>query len=431
MSILTTPIIIDGVTGGDLVWAKGYEVESLLALLKDDIDELLGQGLLSDEGLTGINQLIEMAAMNTEIAKGLYLIDNFGHPNQGWFQYTLPIFNTQLLILGELTELGIPPGYEVAAVAAALDYGSLWSISGEDVRKLIGSYAHEMLLFQAETDRILQEKEVNWQATDWHLEAQIALVWGGPGNYQALSIEEAPAFGYSINENKHGWLGFYHYYRKQPFGLNDWNWEMVSLERLKAMRTLLLASERFFSQNPEQFADNIEQYWYEENLDYQYDPLILEIDGQHYYAAYLTNMNYEWDTFTERGKFIGNSGDGYIDDYLLRSLNWPGITTSYIFHTGTYYFPSSDIWKATVYELRILEKGDWCRKDVLDTRMGWNKVPFDNFFLDETIHPGNSTGRLQFLKPMQAYTVFSTGIPSGYIFRADVSTEAYPEVKCK
>jgi hypothetical protein len=46
MSILTSPDIIDGVTSGEVTWAQGYEVESLSALLQDDIDELLSQELL-------------------------------------------------------------------------------------------------------------------------------------------------------------------------------------------------------------------------------------------------------------------------------------------------------------------------------------------------------------------------------------------------
>jgi hypothetical protein len=45
--------------------------------------------------------------------------------------------------------------------------------------------------------------------------------------------------------------------------------------------------------------------------------------------------------------------------------------------------------------------------------------------------PENWSGRVRFLELMLAHPVFATGIPAGYIFWADVSTEAAPVVKCE
>jgi len=80
-------------------------------------------------------------------------------------------------------------------------------------------------------------------------------------------------------------------------------------------------------------------------------------------------------------------------------------------------------WIAPEYEFPTVNRS------CIDPRMGWNKVPFDNFYLDETMHPDSWSGRLRFLNPMNAHDVFSTGIPIGYIFRADVSEEAFPKVE--
>ena len=429
MSIMTHPKIIDGLEQEEVTWAAELKTSNLSEILEDDVNELLAMGYITSSIVTEIESLIGKAAVNSEIAKGLHLINNFGRPNQGWFGYPLPKYNTQVLILGKLLALGIPDGYEVAAVAAALDYGTLWSIADSEVQELIVPYAHEMLLYQAETDQIMQNWAA-WKDRNLALEHQIVLMWGGTGNYRAVSIEEGDIFGCRFQKEKRCWRGFYHYFKDRLFTISDWNYVMVTIERLRQMRAHLLSSPSIKKNNPDSLGDSVRLYWIRDKLDYQYNPLAFNIGGQHYYASYICNVNFEWDYFKKNGNFIGTSGDAYIFDYLMRSLNWPGITTTYLIHTGTYYSPAAGSWKGSKSELELLGSGSWCPRDIVDTRMGWNKVPFDNFHLDETMYPENKVGRLRFLRPMQAYPVFKRGIPNGYIFRADVSTEASPIMTC-
>ena len=413
LSILTKPTIIDGLTLSELTWARGYQVESLSEVLKDDIDELEKRKLLSPEGLVGIQALISMAATDFEIAKGLHLIGNFGHPNVDIFSYSVPSYNTQLYLLGQLVELGIPVGYEVAAVAAALDYGTLWSIADNDLRLVIAQYAHDIIAYQNQTDVIMKPYNIPKQAKQLPLEAQIGLVWGAPGNYYALTEEEGATKQYMF------WKGYREIFSTRPMSVSDFEFLFTEIGTLIEMRKYILANG-LFKLNAEAFSCEISKFWYRDNLIYNYTPAIIEVEGRMIYNSYICNMDWQWNRFKNKGKFTGGSGDAYIHTFLLKSLNYSAITITYLVHISGHFDPLDNSWKADTYELSLADY------QKIDSRLGWNRVPYDNFLSNPIV--GHELGRIRFLVPLQASVVWSNGVPKGYIFRADVSSEPYPPI---
>ncbi|GAH27195.1 unnamed protein product, partial [marine sediment metagenome] len=100
----------------------------------DDLKELQEKGLFSEKAKQGLDRIVGLSEDDYEIRKGLYLINNFGHPNRGMFRYKVPSFNTQLFILGKLLEGGVPQDYERISIAASLVYGSVYTIADQKVK---------------------------------------------------------------------------------------------------------------------------------------------------------------------------------------------------------------------------------------------------------------------------------------------------------
>jgi hypothetical protein len=410
MTILTSPRLIDGVTSEDVTWAQQRQIESLQALLQDDLDQLMALGLLSNEGKVAVDRLTQMAAWDFEIAKGLYLIDSFGHPQHALFGYPVPDFNTQLYLLALLAEKGIPVGHEVAAVAAGLDYGTLWTIADDEVRVLIPDYAHGMVLYQAETDSILVQRGATWQARDLPLEGQIALVWGAPGNYMAVDTEEAQLLNIQ-REPHYGWRGFYRMFgsAQYRFQKKHWDWDFVKIDYLRQMRDYLI-QHHSLAGGVDPTSDTILLFW-DGSMDKLEDPALIKIDGREVYASYITNMNFQWDRFKSKGRFLGKSGDAYIDSYLKKAVNIAGITPTVIVHLSGYFDPVKAIWRAADLEVNPPSP----RQNPVDSWLGWNKVLWDNFAFKTEDH-----GRFYFLFPYQCLDIWGTGIPPGYIYREHI-----------
>lgn len=427
LSILSHPSIIDGIDTGELNWAEDQETDSLLSLLEDDIEKLLNDGLISEAGKINLFDLIENSKNNFEVAKGLHLINNFGYPDGDFFGYPVPEYNTQLLVLEKLMELGIPKNYEVAAIAAALDYGSLWTIADNEVRELITEYAHEIIMFQSETDQIISKNGANWQANSMPLEAQISLVWGASGNYYSLTEEKASQIGVPYNpEESILWAGFRDLFSKRPIRIKDFYFNFIEIDYLKEM-CFQVIEDGIINNSLSEFSFHLSnEYWYRRNLQYNWDLIGGEINGDNYVFGYLTAINYQWERFKgEHGlehKYIGGSGDAFIPVFLAKSINFPAIQQHYVLHIGAYLDLSTGMFHASdtfEYLTEINEKRD------IDYRIGWNVVPWENFYILNTAHPDNWSGRIRILRPMSSY-VWIDGVPKGYLFRADVSTDLGP-----
>jgi hypothetical protein len=438
MSILTSPDIIDGVTWGEVAWAQGYKVESLAALLQDDIDELLAHELVTEKGLPGINELMEMAATDFEIAKGLHLIENFGHPNQDLFAYQVPDYNTQLCVLGRLLELGVPQGYEVVAVAAALDYGSLWTIAGEEVRASIPDYAHTRISCQEETDQILQEGRIKikgavslftpatWQADHLPLEAQITMIWGAPGDlYPAEYDEWERDPNGNVNASTGPLRSFLRAFRNRPMSPEDFEWSFITPATKAGMRGYLLENDFLNPQTASNPDKLMEKIWYFYSKDPRnYSPIGMPgwpnspehelIDGRDVFPSYVGNIEYQWWRFSTGKRFRGSSGEAYIGGYLAQALNVPNISLGLRNHTSGYFHPHSAVFRVTESENRTDVASGSAKTDNLDV-FGWWQVPWNNFRITHGNH-----FRLWFTRPLP-YTVGEDGLPPGYIYRANVA----------
>jgi hypothetical protein len=419
MSILTSPDIIDGVTWSEVTWAQGYEVESLAALLQDDIDELLTQGLLSDEGLAGINRLIEMAAANFEVAKGLYLIDNFGYPDQSLFWYAVPSYNTQLTMLGYLVQQGISDGYEIVAVSAGLAYGPMLTIYEDNLWSFVETYVEETISFYVGTDTLLRDRfEAPWQISDYPLEASVALVWGGPGSLYPGQITDWPG------ARRLAPSSILTIAQKRRLNESDWDWMMVSLPNMVEMREMMtsLLSTRGLgaSEGLPDAAKFINDYIQPgcigcPRMDYQefdWGPQgrIITVEGRPIVPGSIGNMNWEWEQFKETGKFYGHSGDGYIVGYLQHSVGISAfqprpIRHSIAPHVNAYYSSSEDKWYTTETYDRWPEV----------VRFGVNAIPFDQWHITQVFDVVYTSDL-----PKQ---IWLDGVPAGYIWRSP--TEQY------
>lgn len=422
LAILTNPGIIDGVSQEDLDNFKKFDSDSINELVANDLILLQSQGILSDDAILRLKVLITEAEKGDyQLIKGLLLIHNYGIPEKGRFKYQVPTYNTQMMVLGKLLEMGIPQEYEVTALAASLDYGSLWTISDEEVRAIIPDYAIRMIHHIMETDTLIGKYGATWQAKNMPLEAQIAIVWGAPGNYYSLTELEAKSIKMTIGPNK-SWSGFREIFFSNPMTEESFNFIFVELKTLNEMREFVFKNWKLTDIH--QVTDKVFRFAMQDHLNYQKVPFIQKIDGRDIYNSYICNMNWEWQTFKNSGNFLGSNGDGYIVEYFYNSINLPGITPSFWLHQSGYFDPNSNLFKASDAEVN-----GWDKNKLIDTRMGWNKIPFDNFRL--LPFPGNFSGRPRLFSPMPADKVWGPGIPAGYIYRADFSREAFPALSNK
>ena len=411
LMILTSPRMIDGVSKNDIDWARNDEVKGLSNALEADILELFEIELITEQSIEKISGLIQRAETNYEALKGLCLIANYGHPNNKIFSRNVPNFNTQLFVLIRLLDMDISADYELAAIAAGLDYGSMITITEENLYETVIDYAYDMILFLAETDKLLAENEASWVIRDDTLEQLISLVWGAPGNYFPITTEISSELNIEIKPNN-SWKGFYFLFRKKPFTKEFWDWSFVEIDNLREMRSLLIDKE-FILLDRQVLADEIFHFYYETYLDYEWNPYVEEIDGWEISNSYISNMNYQWELFKNKKKFKGTSGDAYIDMYLKKSIGIAGFTPTFWIHQTGYFDDTCRCWKASQIEFT---HGTERSKDHIDDHLGWNKVPWDNFILDNYQYNIHGYGRTYFMLPMPNY-VWLNGVPAGYIYR--------------
>jgi len=72
LSILTNPLILDGVTKKDLIWAQNISIDNVNSLLQNNINVLLERNLLSSEN-DFLANFLSLAKTNYEIEKRIIL----------------------------------------------------------------------------------------------------------------------------------------------------------------------------------------------------------------------------------------------------------------------------------------------------------------------------------------------------------------------
>jgi hypothetical protein len=439
MSLLTNPAILGGVDASEVTWAQDYQVESLLALLQPDIEQLVQIGLLSEDAVNSITELTTTAAHDIEIAKALHLMASFGHPDEGQFQFTVPDYNVVMYVFGQLVDGGIPQGYELVALAAALDYGTVYAIGNSEVRTLAIDYAQAVVSYVAETDQIVSQQGVaDWQARNYTLEADINLVWGAPEKVYLWT--EQPGQGWW-----EGWAQFI----QRPMEAWEFDWLFTSISSLTAMRDWMIgegfldhtiesdpAIENDFTFFQELFSDayddtvdrvvaNLNDYFYIGDLaqgqnfssyhfDYQFEDNMIIVDGVQVHNQKIANPDWEWLQFTTTGKLLGVCVDNaYMEAILARSLNVSSNILARLQMDGEiahvvplYLNPGDGLWRATVYDSYLLDDSP----ESSPFHYGSSQIPLSSDSVPERVLFGLVANSAD-------YTVQRQGIPSGYVYR--------------
>jgi hypothetical protein len=433
--VLSDHAVLDGLTAAEAdafcnVRAVDYE-----HLLVADVQELVVAGLLDEAQVEGLQTLVARAGGgNFELQKGLVLMHHYGHPNQTIFSYPVPTYNTQLLMLARIIEQGVPEGYEIAAVAAALDYGSLWTIANDGLRDHLVEYAVSRIQYQEETDKIIWENGARWQARLLPLEGQIALVWGSQGNNFPLTSEDAERLKISFDENEPWsagpWRGYREMFGSRKMTLSDFDFvftektisEDSSLQTMERMRSYMIEYYNF--NNIDDISSAIFVNIFQIGLEYVNEISWQQIDGFTIFDTCIFNADWQWKRYETEGSILGTSCEGYMHSTLMASVNIPAITPTYYMHHTGYYDYSSGVWRASQGEL----ENEICLHH-LDSRLGWNAVPFLNYH--NLPHQENWTGRLRVLLPMNT-SIWQDGIPGGLlVYRSDVTHEASPANMCR
>ncbi|MFY9800496.1 MAG: hypothetical protein WAK10_04530, partial [Methanoregula sp.] len=184
LRILVTKWAMDGIGDREAGWAADASYPSgEYGYLTDDLQMIESvKGPVDPRAKEALKAIIRAADSDYELRKGLYLIDEYGVPDKTRFSFPVPAYNTQLSVLMDfLGNTDISPEYYRVALAAGIDYGAVEAIGNTEVRAYIPGYVEEQVAYTVETDRILKEKGVRWQAADYPLDADIILLWGAAG----------------------------------------------------------------------------------------------------------------------------------------------------------------------------------------------------------------------------------------------------------
>jgi len=411
---LTMPQIIEEVTSKEIAEVKKDSASPQgYMFLKDDVEELQQKGLLSDKAKQALDRIISLAEDDYELRKGLYLISNFGHPNTRMFEYKIPDYNTQLFMLGKLLEKGIPEGYERVALAAALDYGSLITIGDRQVRETVPDYAYNMVKFIAETDEVVKEAGGNWQAKDYPLEADIALVWGAGGDIYPIT----KAIKYP---HQNTWTEMGHdegIFAKREMQKWEFDWLFASIKTRREIRQWLLKNNR---KELRDFAESIYvpiQYVRHEEEKYAEGEKYIEIDGIEAKDNTITNLDWMWNYFKKEGHIFGGCVDkSFLESEIAKSANIASFmacqrdsTRGHAF--AIYYEPTQMVWKQRRTEQHFpFEKAT--------SSFGWVKVPWNNLTLKDDTKLYRD--QLQFPLIAKLGDPYKEGLPLGYIYRRPV-----------
>jgi len=167
---LTSPRIMDGVTEADVSWARSWSPRKGKYLYLDEDLTQLDRLLKSDIRLE-LKNLVDKSINDFEIRKGLYLIFNYGHP-PGKFLWSR--YNTQLLMLCYLLKYGIPEGQERLALAAALNYGSVLTISQRSLwPRIIEFVRHRLNHISEALTQFIDNTSLGFQALDLFLRCSL------------------------------------------------------------------------------------------------------------------------------------------------------------------------------------------------------------------------------------------------------------------
>jgi hypothetical protein len=398
---LTSPRIMDGVSGWDVDWAKDWSPKKGEYLyLDEDVGALEKAGLLPGDIRPALKSFVAKAGDDVEIRKGLYLIFNYGHPPSNVSHADI---NTQLLMLCHLLHYGIGEGEERLALAAALCYGSVLSISQESLWPRIIEFVRDRLDFISETSEVLKAHGADWNAEQYPLAACIGLLWGS--NSQG-----------DRDENIMG-----KYFARRQCTASEFERVFVQANTMVEFRDWLLEQGIFSKQDDlRRFCEGHPELGrnYESNasaaaelairLSWQLDLWHPDWNGG--------DVNWQWNNFKDCGSFFGHCRDsGAIGSFLMRSINIPSLQRC---HTYWHYVLKDDAWRSDAREfVNLLNAYPLGCPPREPGHTVYHKIEWDNFHLGFEMGGGGTNDNIMvFYRTTDARRI-ADGIPSAYVFR--------------
>lgn len=240
LRILVTPWARDGAGSADAGYAKdAWYPSGEYGYLTDDLQAIeSARGPVDPTAKERLRRIITASAGDYELRKGICIIDEYGVPPKDAFGRPVPAYNTQLAVLMDLLKTtDVPPEYYRVALAAGIDYGAVETVGDNAVRANLPGYVKDQVAFTMETDRVIRQNGAGWQAKDYPLEADIALLWGAAGTMRPwpffLDRSLAP------DAKPWGHPSFESDFFSAPMGTTDFDWSFVSTKNLKAMQEMM------------------------------------------------------------------------------------------------------------------------------------------------------------------------------------------------
>jgi hypothetical protein len=417
-----------------------------LGYLTEDLNQLpeMSDGVNENEqkAMDKIIQIVNASENDYQLRKGIYLIDEYGVPDQELFIFRVPNHNTSLQVLFNLAQdREIPEDYYKLALASGLDYGFVVTIGNDEVDAAVRNYIPQIFDFVREAGSMAKQYGGNWEVKGYPLEAAIGLIWGASGLHYP-DVKDLPI-----------WKNWHHMYNKifnNPMPIEDFNYLFVSLKTLEEMGNWMLENfmnphyilpdvnmpyEDYQAKYPHCYDDkidrlpaNVDDYMYVnwEHFDPRIigwengEPIIdrrwINVDGKIVEDAHVCNLDYHWKYFKDNGEVRGACNDN--SDFqvwgLFKAVGIAGITAQYPGHQlPLYYNPKDKVWRANPYEAAFHPEEWENPPDVSPFKYEYSILPWSNGHLITREDP-----RWRILYS-SITNLYSTGIPIGYIFRKD------------
>jgi hypothetical protein len=403
--ILTAPRIVGGVDPSDVAWALTYTPKKGEYLYFDeDLAHLEDRGLLPSGCLPGLRYLIAKADSDFEIRKGLYLIYTSGHRPPHLFPWRkAQDFNTQLLMLCYLLHYGLSEGEERLALAAALDYGSILTISDQHLWPRIVEFARHRLHYVSATSTVLQAYGADWDPQSYPLHACIGLLWGAvsQGGYREVRCNLARSF------------------RERPMGAEEFAFFFVLANTMVELRDWLIQHGLFsrrahlqgFVQDHPVLGNG-----YDSRLSTAAELCIhlsWQLDIWHPDWP-VDSVNWQWRYYKDCGHVSGACGaSGKFGCFSMRSVNIAALEQP---HGYWHYVPEDDVWRVRAREMigYLSEQAEHGALWTYDPTT-YYKIAWDNFHLGRSA-ASHGENLVVFYVSRDASCV-PRGIPGGYVFR--------------
>lgn len=390
--LLRTLVSQTVVQDGDYERARSLKPlqDGSLGYLEDDLQSLSD---IPSEVEDQIASIVWTSATDYQVRKAVCLIDEYGIPGQGMFDYKIPHFNTQLQVLVWLIQdQTIPEEYHTLALSAAMAYGTLLTIGNEQVRQETRKYVGQLLAFAIETDRILEERGCVWQAKHYSLEASIGLIYGAEGE-QIILLGARPEQPYV-----YPWLKVY---LSRQMTLEEFESTFIGLDTLRDMQQWLIGKGLLRENDLPKLANDV-------------DGIVPAGDGSDpsldLGAAKRNAIESLWEDTKNAHTIKGDCGSrAHVECSLLQSICISKLYGRYYDWTkdrlvghvfAAYFEPPDGAYREPTHNIYIGQIGT-----------GYCKYPWDNLRTEKGVRS------LSYSNKAPTHSKWFRGDPAGYMFR--------------